>query len=260
MNPTGMMAAAARAYMAQKNAQNPNPSPEGQAQVSSPDQEDPTTYGRLKKDWNDFQAWMKTQQIDGKPAAGNPALDTRRKGAKETLGQEMFHRYIKENPQTTLSDKMMPLIRMGLMDIRDKEIGSMKMGKSYFDTYDQIKARGQNPEEYFMRPLLLNEQSANPDFVGQALSQYTFPYEKDAQGNVVIPTEKFGGDFEIAEWLKAEDPRKYVSEKTSAYFDNYYSKKPAIPQLAKSAPERYGSWIPSYQLSERMKTIQNTQQ
>jgi hypothetical protein len=253
MNPTGMMAAAARAYMAQKNAQNPNPSPEGQAQVLGADQEEPTTYGRLKKDWNDFYAWMKTQQLDGKPAAGNPLLDTTRKGAKETIGQELFHRYIKENPQTTLSDEMMPLIRQGLLQTRDFSIRSMKEGRmgGYAGMDDVIK-RGDDPQEYFMRALLLNEQSPNPNLVGQNLSQYMFPTNIDASGKPIVPVEQYGGDFEIAKWKEAKDKSKFLGDVYNDFFTKHFTSR--LPQeMASKAQELYGSWLPSAELSQRMK-------
>lgn len=126
---------------------------------------------KIKSDWNGFLRWL-----DNKKLRGIPELDTQNKG------NNLFNQYIKENPNTSLSVKTIPLVRQAYMDLRDSALKDISEGKAAYE----------GTPESFMRHIVLNEQTANPNYVGQHLTQTYFPGAKvdTYQNNKLIDTKK----------------------------------------------------------------------
>lgn len=125
---------------------------------------------RIKSDWNDFLSWM-----DSKGVKGKPELD------KEGLGNKYFKQYIKENPNTSLNEKVIPVIRQEYMKLRDDGINSILEGKSVFTLPGVGQLTGDSARKYvdrFMGHILSNEKSNDPNYVGQHLTQTFFPGAK----------------------------------------------------------------------------------
>jgi hypothetical protein len=137
--------------------------PNGQEEVSeevemeSNESENETGDGipdQVKLDWNDFLGYL-----DKKGVRGKPELD------KGDLGNKYFQQYLKENPNTSLSEAIIPQIRKAYMNLRNENLENIKTGKISY----------QGAPETFMNNIVLNEKSANPNYVGQHLTQTVFP-------------------------------------------------------------------------------------
>lgn len=138
---------------------------------STPDDETKENASeQLKEDWNGFLSWL-----DKKGMKGKPELD------KGDMGNQLFRQYLKETPNTSLSEKSIPVIRKAYMEMRNQGLEDYKKGKISFQ-------QGTNPENY-MKHIVLNEQSEHPDYVGQHLTQTMFPGQKfslkDKSGKVI---------------------------------------------------------------------------
>jgi hypothetical protein len=121
---------------------------------------------KLKTDWNDFLSWM-----DKKNVRGKPELNT------GDLGNKYFRQYIKENPNTSLSESSIPLIRAEYGKLRDYNIAQIRAGKSGMSIGGKV-LYGKEAEAHipnFMSGWQQNEKSANPNYVGQYLTQTPFP-------------------------------------------------------------------------------------
>lgn len=114
---------------------------------------------QLKEDWNAYLNWL-----DKKGMKGKPELD------KGGLGNKLFEQYLKENPNTTLSVEQIPNIRKAYLQMREQGLKDYKEGKMSFSS-------GTTPENY-MKHIVLNEQTENPNYVGQHLTQTPFPGQK----------------------------------------------------------------------------------
>lgn len=132
------------------------------------EKKEPTTInGELlndknKHDWNDFLSFLKTKGVQG-----NPELD------KGNLGNIYFDQYVKQNPATTLSKELIPKIRQQYIAERNKGIEALKSGKSKLQGQENV-----NPESLdfsrFMRHIVDNEQSKDPNYIGQHLTRTPF--------------------------------------------------------------------------------------
>jgi len=121
---------------------------------------------KLKRDWNAFLKYAEEKKLRGKKE-----LDL------NDMGNKLFREYIKNTPGTLLSESVIPQVRKMYIDYRNENLALNKAGKMKF-------AEGTNEENY-MRHILLNEDSKNPNYVGQNLTQTYFP-----EMNIV--TEKNG--------------------------------------------------------------------
>lgn len=125
----------------------------------------PTTEGstvvtdRVKSDWNDFLGYL-----DKKGVRGKPELD------KGNLGNQYFQQYLKENPNTSLSIEVIPEIRKQYIAERDRGVADIKSGKAKL----MDKSGPDVDVTPFMRHIVLNEQSKDPNYVGQHLTQTPF--------------------------------------------------------------------------------------
>lgn len=124
---------------------------------------DPTTpilSDDQKLEWNNYLSWL-----DKKGMRGKPELD------KNNMGNKLFNQYIKENPKTTLSVDLIPAIRSEYSKLRNSGIESILAGK--------ISMEGKTGKDVdlnrFMSHIVANEKSANPNYVGQHLTQTPFP-------------------------------------------------------------------------------------
>lgn len=126
---------------------------------------------KMMQDWNDFLAYL-----DKKGVRGKPELD------KNDLGNKYFREYLKENPNTSLSEEAIPKIRKAYLNLRDENLENIKTGK--------ITYKG--APDTFMNNIVLNEKSANPNYVGQRLTQTLFPgYKiKDKESGEVLRAEQ----------------------------------------------------------------------
>lgn len=125
---------------------------------TTPDNETKETASeQLKEDWNGFLNWL-----DKKGMKGKPELD------KGDLGNQLFRQYIKETPGTSLSEKSIPAIRKAYTELRNDRLKEIQEGKGNYE----------GSPESFMKHIVLNEQTENPNYVGQHLTQTMFPGAK----------------------------------------------------------------------------------
>ena len=109
-----------------------------------------------KANWNKYLSWL-----DQKKMKGKPELD------KGGLGNQLFNQYLKENPESGLNTSVIPKIRKAYLDMRNQGLEDIKSGKIGLE-------KGSTPDN-FMKHILLNEQSGDPNYVGQHLTQTMFP-------------------------------------------------------------------------------------
>jgi len=122
--------------------------------------------GKIKKDWNNFLTWMESKNVRGKQD-----LD------KNDLGNIYFRQYIKENPGTSLSEEVIPIIRQEYVKDREKKAQDILSGKGSFKIEGVGEVSGEKAKPYmdrFMPGILKNEASKNPNYVGQFLTQTPF--------------------------------------------------------------------------------------
>jgi hypothetical protein len=122
--------------------------------------------GKVKKDWNNFLTWMESKNVRGKQD-----LD------KNDLGNIYFRQYIKENPGTSLSEEVIPIIRQEYVKDREKKAQDILSGKGSFKIEGVGEVSGEKAKPYmdrFMPGILKNEASKNPNYVGQFLTQTPF--------------------------------------------------------------------------------------
>jgi hypothetical protein len=126
---------------------------------TTPDEEgNEPVSDKVKMDWNNYLTWL-----DKKGMKGKPELD------KGDVGNNLFKQYLKENPETSLSEKVIPSIRKAYVDLRNDRLKEIQSGGATTSTV--------NPEN-FMNHILLNEKSDKPNYVGQHLTQTMFPGAK----------------------------------------------------------------------------------
>jgi hypothetical protein len=121
------------------------------------DEKGETVSDAIKQDWNAYLSWL-----DKKGMRGKPELD------KGGVGNNLFKQYLKENPNTSLSEKIIPSIRKAYVDLRNDRLKEIESGKGNYE----------GSPESFMKHIVLNEQSGDPNYVGQHLTQTMFPGAK----------------------------------------------------------------------------------
>lgn len=115
---------------------------------------------RNKRDWNDFLLWL-----DKKGVKGDAKLD------KGNLGNKYFDEYLSTHKDTSLTKEIIPSIRKSYTGLRDYNIQQILAGKS---TY--LGKSGKDADvDNFMKHIVLNEQSSDPNYVGQHLTRTYFP-------------------------------------------------------------------------------------
>jgi hypothetical protein len=162
-----MIREALMAALANQMGTNEAPQADNQApQDGTPD------VGKIKEDWNDFLGWMEQKGLKG-----NPELD------KNDLGNKYFKQYIKDHPETSLSEEVIPVIRDEYSKLRDTEWNDIIAGKSYFQSpIGNITGKAAEPyRDKHMYWIAENEKSKNKNYVGQFLTKTYFPGAKNVK-------------------------------------------------------------------------------
>lgn len=120
----------------------------------------PMVSDRVKQDWNKFLTWL-----DEKKLRGKPELD------KGGLGQKMLEEYLSVTKDTTLNKDIIPAIRKEYMNLRQSNIEDVISGKANWNG----KSGKDLDFSTFMRHIVENEKTSNPNYVGQHLTQTFFP-------------------------------------------------------------------------------------
>lgn len=138
---------------------------------------------RVRADWNKYNEWLNSKGLKG-----SSLLD------KGGLGYKYFDDYIKQNPTTSLSRDTLPLVRQELLNYRQWVLDESKKPANIRQA-ELDKKSGAN-EENFMRQLVENEKTADPNLPGQHLTSVRFPDAyvqlKDKGSDKVIKTEALG--------------------------------------------------------------------
>jgi hypothetical protein len=133
---------------------------DGKDEDGKEEEGEPIVTGKHKEDWNKYLTWLDTKKMRGKPE-----LD------KSGLGNQLFGQYIKENPTTSLNSKIIPGIRKEYQKLRQSGIDDIMKGSAYY-----LGKTGKDADTgSFMKHIELNEQSKDPNYVGQHLTQTYFP-------------------------------------------------------------------------------------
>lgn len=135
-----------------------------------------------RQNWNNYLTWLGKKGMQGKPD-----LD------KGGLGNQLFAQYIKETPNSGLSTAIIPKIRQAYSQLRNEGVAAIKAGKSGFDIGGGKIVMGANATDDiltgYMKHIIENEKSKDPNYVGQHLTQTFFPggtmTKKDASGKVI---------------------------------------------------------------------------
>lgn len=132
---------------------------------------------RIKQDWNSYLDYLDTKKV-----RGSADLD------KGDLGNKYFREYLKENPNTSLNENIIPKIREAYLDLRNSQVADIQSGKIGF-----LGKSGKDADvSGFMKNIVENEKTKNPNYVGQHLTQTRFPggVIKDKNtGKVIQKTE-----------------------------------------------------------------------
>lgn len=150
----------------------------GEVKMVEGDTEDPPVdMDKVKQDWNSYLDYL-----DMKKVRGSADLD------KADLGNKYFREYLKENPNTSLNESIIPKIREAYLDLRNSQVTDIQSGKIQF-----LGKSGKEADvSGFMRNIVENEKTKNPNYVGQHLTQTRFPggVIKDKNtGKVIQKTE-----------------------------------------------------------------------
>jgi|GEM_PF-4012221 len=123
-----------------------------------PPTDDNPVDNRIRADWNNFLSYL-----DKKGLRGKPDLD------KGGAGYAMFDQYVKENPSTSLSREKLPVIRKELLNYRNWVLEQNKTPSK-----NNILAPGVT-DNNFMRHVLENEKTGDPNYPGSNLTTTPFP-------------------------------------------------------------------------------------
>lgn len=134
-----------------------------------------TVDNKVRKDWNDYLDFLEKKKM-----RGQPGLDT------EGVGYKLFDEYVSSNKGTTLKREMLPVIRNEFLKYRDFALNEIKNKRAEF-------APGAN-EENFMKFLVENEKTANPDYPGSMFTSVKFPesYLKKFMNDKLVGTAALG--------------------------------------------------------------------
>lgn len=111
---------------------------------------------KVRQDWNLF-----LQDLEAKGLRGKSDLD---KGGK---GYQLFDEYVKANPSTSLNREMLPVIRKELLNYRNYVLESVKNGSNKLS--EGVR------EDNFMRHVVENEKTGDPNYPGSNLTITKFP-------------------------------------------------------------------------------------
>lgn len=138
---------------------------------------------KVRGDWNKYNEWLGSKGLKG-----SSLLD------KGGLGYKYFDEYIKQNPNTSLSRDTLPMVRQELLKYRQWVLDESKKPANIRQA-ELDKKSGAN-EDNFMRQLIENEKTADPNLPGQHLTSVRFPDAyvqlKDKGSDKVISTEALG--------------------------------------------------------------------
>jgi hypothetical protein len=128
----------------------------------------PSVDNKLRRDWNDYTAWLEKQGMKG-----NPQLD------KGGLGFTLLEKYRKENPATTVTKEAIPVIQQEFQKYKQYALDRIKAKKAMF-------SEGTN-EQNFMKNL-----SVVDGIPGQYTTSFAFPpaYLTTFENGKQISTEK----------------------------------------------------------------------
>jgi len=119
------------------------------------------------EEWNQF-----IDYAEKKGFRGNPDLD------KNNKGNLLFEEWRKLNPKVTISKADMPSVRKSMLRLRDDAMEEIKKGGEYTgSTLGRQTGPNANFGE-FMRHLVLNEESNDPNYIGQRMTMTRFPRGK----------------------------------------------------------------------------------
>tara|TARA_R110000868_G_scaffold29643_5_gene110271 strand:+ start:646 stop:1257 length:612 start_codon:yes stop_codon:yes gene_type:complete len=154
-----------------------------------------------KQNWNKYLTWLGKKGMQGKAE-----LD------KGGLGTQLFAQYLKETPNSGLSTSIIPKIRNAYGQLRDEGIAAIKAGKSIFNTGEGKGVTGANATDdiltHYMSHIVANEKSADPNYVGQHLTQTFFP------GGTMTKTDPSGKVIQTGSQINTS-PSKFEKFKTS---------------------------------------------
>jgi hypothetical protein len=150
----------------------------GEVKMVENDNEEPKVdMEKIKKDWNAYLDYLDTKKV-----RGLPALD------KDDLGNKYFREYLKSNPGTSLNESIIPKIREAYLDLRNSQVADIQSGKIAF-----LGKTGKDADvSGFMKNIVENEKTKNPNYIGQHLTQTRFPGGKIKDkntGKVIQKTE-----------------------------------------------------------------------
>ena len=227
----------------------------------------PKKMSELRNDWNDYTQWLKGQQVpeldnNGKPLIdlstgknkmksvhGDPILNT-------SLGMQLFKKYIKEHPNTTLSEEYIPIIREELVFNRDRGIKSLQEGRSKLTK--TFWSPGNNGEKDFMKGLIENEASDNPNYPGQYLTQYFFPggHHEHYNNNKLEKSQDFSTnethpDFSLDDYNKASDKRAFL-ENAYKNFNNPAGNDAPLGTTGQQEMSHYIDWKNTKERAQEM--------
>jgi hypothetical protein len=122
---------------------------------------------QLRKDWNLFLDYAESKGLRGKPD-----LD---KGGK---GYQLYDEFIQANKgKTSLTRDALPAIRQEMLEYRKWALANIKKGKGVIKKNDGTEAKPEEYDDIFMKQLVENEKTADPNYPGQYLTSLKFPGE-----------------------------------------------------------------------------------
>lgn len=124
----------------------------------------PYLSSKKMQEWNEFLKYVEDKNLKGKPE-----LD------KEDMGNKLFQEWKKQNPNKSINIDDVPSVRKTYLALRDENIEGFKSGKSYYDTPQGRLSGPKADYSSFMRNITLNEESANPNYIGRYMTQTKFP-------------------------------------------------------------------------------------
>ena len=144
---------------------------EGEPTTAEPDLQ------KIKGDWNKY-----LEYLEEKGVKGSPDLD------KGGIGNKYFTEYIKANPGTSLSPAVIPKIREAYTELRNITMEQIKNGKASFkDSKGNVQSGPNTDFTDYMKNVVENEKTKDPNYVGQNLTKTRFPAILDESGKVAVP-------------------------------------------------------------------------
>jgi hypothetical protein len=126
---------------------------------------------KLRANWNRYLDWMDKKGIRHKTELN-----------KGDLGNKYFRQYLKETPDSGLSEAHIPAVRKALVQYREEALKDIDAGK--------IGLQEGTTKENFMKHIAENEASDNPNYVGSRLTATRFPYAQHTEQNLTTGESK----------------------------------------------------------------------